>query len=51
MERLSGVPLTDLASIRSITTKDPETVLISGIWLVTMGLLRELAAAYGNRNT
>ena len=31
MEQLSGVPLTDLNSIRSITTKDPETVLISAL--------------------
>jgi aarF domain-containing kinase len=31
MERLSGVPLTDLASIRAVTSKDPEGVLISAL--------------------
>lgn len=31
MEQLSGVPLTDLDSIRSITSKDPETVLINAL--------------------
>lgn len=31
MEQLSGVPLTDLDSIRSITSKDPETVLIAAL--------------------
>ncbi|KAF6262619.1 ABC1 family-domain-containing protein [Scenedesmus sp. NREL 46B-D3] len=31
MERLRGVPLTDLASIRAVTTKDPEGVLISAL--------------------
>lgn len=31
MEQLSGVPLTDLNSIRSITSKDPETVLINAL--------------------
>jgi aarF domain-containing kinase len=31
MERLSGVPLTDLASIRAVTSKDPESVLISAL--------------------
>jgi hypothetical protein len=31
MERLSGVPLTDLAAIRAVTSKDPEGVLISAL--------------------
>ena len=31
MERLHGVPLTDLAAIRSITAADPETVLINAL--------------------
>lgn len=31
MERLSGVPLTDLDAIRSVTSKDPETVLINAL--------------------
>lgn len=31
MEQLSGVPLTDLDSIRSITSKDPESVLIAAL--------------------
>jgi aarF domain-containing kinase len=31
MERLVGVPLTDLASITSITSKDPEAVLITAL--------------------
>eukprot|EP00877_Chromochloris_zofingiensis_P000169 jgi/Chrzof1/10152/Cz04g30240.t1 len=31
MQRLTGVPLTDLNSIRSITSKDPEAVLIAAL--------------------
>jgi aarF domain-containing kinase len=31
MEKLNGVPLTDLAAIRSITTADPETTLINAL--------------------
>ncbi len=31
MEQLTGVPLTDLDSIRCITSKDPETVLIAAL--------------------
>lgn len=31
MEQLSGVPLTDLDSIRSITSRDPESVLIAAL--------------------
>ena len=31
MEQLTGVPLTDLDSIRSITSRDPETVLINAL--------------------
>lgn len=31
MERLRGVPLTDLESIRRVTTRDPEAVLISAL--------------------
>eukprot|EP00195_Chlamydomonas_chlamydogama_P005862 CAMPEP_0202905000 /NCGR_PEP_ID=MMETSP1392-20130828/32052_1 /ASSEMBLY_ACC=CAM_ASM_000868 /TAXON_ID=225041 /ORGANISM="Chlamydomonas chlamydogama, Strain SAG 11-48b" /LENGTH=446 /DNA_ID=CAMNT_0049592905 /DNA_START=376 /DNA_END=1716 /DNA_ORIENTATION=- len=31
MERLQGVPLVDYSAIRSITTKDPEAVLISAL--------------------
>lgn len=31
MERLVGVPLTDLAAVRSITMRDPESVLINAL--------------------
>lgn len=31
MERFRGVPLTDLAAIRSVTNADPETVLINAL--------------------
>lgn len=31
MEMLKGVPLTDLAAIRSITHADPETVLVNAL--------------------
>lgn len=31
MERLHGVPLTDLAAIRSITSADPEQTLITAL--------------------
>eukprot|EP01023_Acetabularia_acetabulum_P016782 TRINITY_DN1830_c0_g1_i1.p1 TRINITY_DN1830_c0_g1~~TRINITY_DN1830_c0_g1_i1.p1 ORF type:complete len:517 (+),score=87.07 TRINITY_DN1830_c0_g1_i1:106-1656(+) len=31
MDRLEGVPLTDLNSIRQITNKDPETILINAL--------------------
>lgn len=31
MERLTGVPLTDLNSIRAVTSKDPESVLIAAL--------------------
>lgn len=31
MERLRGVPLTDLRAIRSITNADPETVLVNAL--------------------
>ena len=31
MERLEGVPLTDLAAIRTATGADPETVLINAL--------------------
>ena len=31
MERLRGVPLTDLAAIRSITSADPELVLVNAL--------------------
>ncbi len=31
MERLRGVPLTDLAAIRSVTSADPEQVLVNAL--------------------
>lgn len=31
MDRLSGVPLTDLDSIRAVTRRDPEAVLIAAL--------------------
>ena len=31
MERLRGVPLTDLAAIRSVTAADPEQVLVNAL--------------------
>ena len=31
MERFRGVPLTNLAAIRSVTNADPETVLINAL--------------------
>ncbi len=31
MERLRGVPLTDLAAIRSVTRADPEQVLVNAL--------------------
>ncbi len=31
MERFRGVPLTDLAAIRSVTNADPETVLVNAL--------------------
>jgi aarF domain-containing kinase len=31
LERLRGVPLTDLDAIRRVTSRDPETVLITAL--------------------
>ena len=31
MERLRGVPLTDLAAIRTVTDVDPESVLVNAL--------------------
>ncbi len=31
MERFRGVPLTDLAAIRSMTSADPESVLVNAL--------------------
>ena len=31
MERLRGVPLTDLAAIRRVTDEDPESVLVNAL--------------------
>lgn len=46
MERLYGVPLSDLGAIRQVTTKEPELVLIAALntWLTSLASCRSFHA-------